>query len=458
MPLNASLSIAVQALSASSAELQMADNNIANANTPGYTREVVQLQSVPPANKTNPSPGNGVQIEGFQSVRDELLQRQIELETQQQGSANAQLSSLQQIQSAFTTSGRDIGTEMSAFFASLSNLSTNPSDSTSRQAVLTAGQNLANSFHAASAALTQQQSGLNPQVTQDVSQVNELAKQIAALNPRIAALNAAGQNGGTLQDQQDQLVVQLSTLIGVTITQSDGGITLSTGNGTPLVVGEKSFALQAETGSGGMQHVFDSNGNDITSTLAGGDLGGTIQTRDQIIPGLLGQLDTLANQFATAINTAQAQGYDENGNPGADFFSVPATAAGSAAAIGMAVSDPSLIAASSDGSAGGNGNLANLIAVQNAVLPSGASPVDTYAGLVYQVGSLVSQANAESNATAASLLQLSNQRNSVSGVSIDEESTNLIAYQQAYQAAARVISTVQALFQVTMTMGTAAAG
>lgn len=83
--------------------------------------------------------------------------------------------------------------------------------------------------------------------------------------------------------------------------------------------------------------------------------------------------------------------------------------------------------------------------------------MDTYAGLVYQVGSLVSQANAESNATAASLLQLSNQRNSVSGVSIDEESTNLIAYQQAYQAAARVISTVQALFQVTMTMGTAAA-
>jgi flagellar hook-associated protein 1 FlgK len=125
--------------------------------------------------------------------------------------------------------------------------------------MLTAGQNLAAAFHAASGALTQQQSGLNPPVTQDVSQVNELAKQIAALNPQIVALKVAGQDGGTLQDQQDQLVVQLSALIGVTITQSDGGITLSTGNGTPLVVGEKSFALQAETGSGGMQHVFDSN-------------------------------------------------------------------------------------------------------------------------------------------------------------------------------------------------------
>jgi flagellar hook-associated protein 1 FlgK len=457
MSLDASLSIGVQALMASDAELQTTNNNIANANTPGYTREVVELQSVTTPGESGPGPGQGVSIEGYQSVRDELLQNQIELETQAQGSANAQLSSLQQIQSVFTTSTNDIGTEMSAFFTSLSNLSTNPGDSTTRQAVMTAGQNLADAFNTASSALTQQQSGLNSEVTQDVSQINQLTQQIAALNPQIAALKARGEDGGTLQDQQDQLVVQLSKLIGVSVTKSESGITLSTGNGTPLVVGETSFALQTTTGSGGLQHVLDANGNDITSTLSGGDLGGTLQMQEQTIPGLLNQLDTLANQFANAINAAQAQGYDENGNPGVDLFSLPATTAGSAAGITMAVSDPSLIAASSDGSAGGNGNLANLTAVQNATLPSGASPLDTYASLVYQVGSLASQANSESNATTASLLQLNNQWDSVSGVSIDEETTNLIAYQQSYQAAARVITTVEALFQVTMTMGTAAA-
>lgn len=457
MSLNASLSIGVQALSAASAELQMANNNIANASTPGYTREVVELQSVPPHSNGVAESGEGVVIEGFHSVRDELLQRQIELQTQEQGSANAQLQSLQQIESVFTTSSNDIGTEMSAFFSSLSSLSTNPGDSTSRQTVLTSGQNLADAFHSSSNALTRQQSGLNAQVTQDVSQINVLTQQIAGLNPQIAALAARGQDGGTLQDQQDQLVLQLAKLIGITETKSDSGITLSSGNGTPLVVGETSLALQATAGSDGMQHVLDANGNDVTATITDGDLGGTIQTRDQTIPGLLTQLDTLASQFASAINAAQAQGYDENGKTGADLFVVPAPAAGSAAAIQVAITDPSLIAASSDGSAGSNGNLANLIAVQNTALPAGASPTDTYATFVYQVGSLVAQANAEATASASSLLQLNSQLNSVSGVSIDEETTSLIGFQQAYEAAARVITTLQALFQVTMTMGTAAA-
>jgi flagellar hook-associated protein 1 FlgK len=101
--------------------------------------------------------------------------------------------------------------------------------------------------------------------------------------------------------------------------------------------------------------------------------------------------------------------------------------------------------------------LANLTAIQTAALPSGASPGDTYADLVYQVGSLTSNANAESTATTASLLQLNDQLSSVSGVSVDEEATNLITFQTAYQAAARVVSTLQAMFSVTLTMGTAAA-
>jgi len=123
----------------------------------------------------------------------------------------------------------------------------------------------------------------------------------------------------------------------------------------------------------------------------------------------------------------------------------------------MAVTDPTLIAASSDGTAGSNGNLANLSAVQTTALPSGQTPGSAYASLVYQVGSLTANANAESTATTSSLVQLNDQINSVSGVSIDEESANLITYQQAYEAAARVVSTVQSLFSVVMAMGTAAA-
>lgn len=451
------LSTAVQSLLADTGALQVTNNNIANANTPGYSRQVPIFEEAAPANDGNFNVGNGVVLEGYQSVRDELVSNQIQQETQSQSSANAQLNTLQQIQPTFTTSTEDIGTEMSALFTSLSSLSTNPTSSAERQGVLTAGSDLVAAFNTASSVLTTQQAALNSPVDQDVSQINQLTQQIAALNPQIAELTASGQNGGSLQDQQNQLVLQLSALTNVSTIQTANGETLTTGNGTPLVVGSQSYALQTATGSDGMQHVLDQNGTDITASLSSGDLGGTIQMRDQTIPGLLSQLDTLASQFGNAFNAAQAKGFDQNGAAGGDFFTVPATVAGSAGAISMAITDPTRIAASSDGTADSNGNVANLSAVQTNLLPSGNTPSEGYANLVYQVGSLTSNANAESTATTASLLQLNDQLSSVSGVSIDQEATNLITFQTAYQAAARVVSTVQAMFQVTMAMGTAAA-
>jgi flagellar hook-associated protein 1 len=455
--ISSSLSTAVQSLVADSGALQVTNNNIANANTPGYSRQVPIFQEATPTEEGTLSMGNGVVLEGFQSVRDELVSSQIQSETGAQSSANAQLSTLQQIQPTFTTSTQDIGTQMSALFASISSLSTDPTSSAARQGVLTAGSNLASAFNTTSSVLTTQQSGLNTSVTQDVSQINQLSQQIAALNPQIAAQTANGQDGGTLQDQQDQLVLSLSALTPVAITQTPDGETVTTGNGTALVMGSQSYALGTTTGSNGMEQVVDQNGTNITTSITSGDLGGTIQTRDTTIPGILTQLDTLANQFGTAFNAAQAKGTDQNGNPGANFFSLPTTVAGSAAAITVALTSPAQIAASSDGTAGSNGNLANLSAVQTTALPGGATPGGTYADLVYQVGSLTSNANSESSATTASLLQLNDQLSSVSGVSVDEEAANLITYQTAYQAAARVVSTIQAMFSVTLGMGTVAA-
>jgi flagellar hook-associated protein 1 FlgK len=460
MSLNTALSIAVQSLSAASGELQVTNNNIANANTTGYTRQVAVLQEVAPTADGTISSGNGVELTGYQSIRDEVLQSQINQETTTQSGANAELSSLNSIEPTFTTSTNDIGTEMSAVFSSISSLSTDATNSTSRQAVLTAGQNLATAFNTASSTLTTQQSGLNTQVTQDVDQINELSTQIAALNPQIAVLKASGQDGGTLEDQQNALVLKLSALTNVSETQTQTGMMVTTGSGTTLVQGSQSYSLQTATGSDGTTvKVVDQSGTDITSTLTGGDLGGTIQTRDTTIPGLLTQLNTLANQFAGAINTAQESGTDQNGTKGAALYSSGSTTDTTitAANITMATTDPAKIAASSDGSAGGTGNLTNLSAVQTTTLASGETPGDAYASLVYQVGSLTSNANSESTATTASLKQLNTQLSSVSGVSIDEESANLITYQTAYEAAARVVSTIQGLFTTLISMGTAAA-
>jgi len=453
--LNTSLLVGMQALEATQGALEATSNNIANANTPGYTREVVQFSENPETYTNGQVNGGGVSLDGLQSVRDELLNLQIQQQASLQSNANTQSSALQQIQTYFSSfSGEDIAGALSAFSTSLSQLSANPASSAVQQGVLSAGQNLANAFHTTASGLTSAQTYANSQVTQTVAQINSLTSQIAQLNGQLTQSATATNNGGTIQDQRDQLVQQLSALTGVSVTQSSDGETITTGNGSPLVMGGQSFSLQTATGSDGMQQVLDSNGNNITASLQGGQLGGAIQVRDQVIPGFLTQLNTLASQFATAFNAAQAKGFDSNGNAGQNFFTLPANAADAASGIGIAISNPSLIAISSDGSAGSNGNIANLSAVLTNALPSGQTAAGSYANLVFQVGTAASNASSESTAIGLNLQQLTTQQGSVSAVSTDEEATNLIRYQTAYEAAARIVSTIQQLNTVTLNMGT----
>jgi flagellar hook-associated protein 1 FlgK len=451
--LTTSLFIGVQALETAQGALNVTSNNIANSDTPGYTREVPQITEGPETVVGSQVDGGGVTLSGVQSVRDELLNLQIQQQTSQQSSADAQSSSLQQIQTNFTTTGEDLASTLSAFSSSLAQLSANPSSPAVQQTVLSTGQSLAQSFNATANGLTSAQSGADSQVTQTVAQINSLTTQIAQLNGQLWQLTASGQDGGTVQDQRDELVQQLSGLTGISLTQSSDGETITTANGSPLVMGDQSFALQTTAGSNGLQQVIDSSGKNITDSIQGGQLGGAIAIRDQVIPSYLNQLNTLASQFATSFNAAQAQGFDSNGKAGQNFFTVPSGTAGAAAGISVAITDPSQIAVSSDGSAGSNGNVANLSATLTNALPSGQTPAQAYASLVYQVGNATSTASTQSTAIGQSLLQLTNQQSAVSGVNIDEETTNLIRYQTAYEAAARIVSTIQALGTVTLDMG-----
>lgn len=447
-----SLLAGVQALEASQAALDSTSNNIANANTPGYTREVADFNENPENLTGAGLSGGGVTLDGIQSVRDELLNLQIQQQTSDQSSANTQSALFQQLQTYFSSNGEDLATTLAAFSSALAQLSANPGNSAVRQSLLSAGQNLAQSFNTTASGLTTAQSDADQQVTQTVAQINSLTQQIAQLNSQLTSSVTTSQNGGTIEDQRDQLVQQLSTLVGISVTQSSDGEVITTANGSPLVMGSQSYSLQTTTGSDGLQQVLDTNGTDITASIQGGQLGGAIQMRDVTIPAYFVSLNTLAVQLATSFNRAQAQGYDASGSAGQAFFSVPANAANAAAGISVALTSGSQIAAGSDGSAGSNGNVANLSAVFTNDLPSGETPAGAYSDLVFQVGNDASNAGAHSTAIGQSLLQLTNQQNSVSGVNIDEESTNLIRYQTAYEAAARIVSTVEALSTVTINM------
>ena len=452
--LTSTLSIAAQGLMVAEAEVSVTNNNISNADTPGYTRQTAVISEADPIETGDGiSLGDGVNLDGINSLRDELLTNQIQQQTSQQASATAQVNALNDVQTLFPTSGTTLSTNLSTFFSSISALSTDPTSNVARDAVLSNAQSLANQFNTTSAGMTSTQGSLDTQVSTDVNQINTLAAQAASLNSQIAQQPSDAEGAGALTDKLQQVETSLAGLTNISVVHnSSGGDTITTGNGSPIVIGSQSYALSISTGSNGHQQVLDSNGNNITATISGGDLGGTIQTRDTTIPGLLNQLDTLANQFATSFNTAQAQGYDQNGNTGSALFSVPSTVSGSAAAISVVTTNPSAIAASSVSTGTGDGNLSNLSAVQSSVGFSGSSITNLASNLVYQVGEAVSNATTEQTAVGQSLTSLTTQQSSVSGVSIDEESANLLRYQQAYQASAQVVNTVSTLMTATINM------
>jgi flagellar hook-associated protein 1 FlgK len=448
--LNTAMWIASQALDVDQGAMDVTSNNIANASTPGYSREVVDLSEQTPIESGNLTVGTGVELRQIQSVRSQVLSLLIAEQTTQQSGSQTQLNGLQQVESLFSDPTQGVGANLSTFFNSISQLSTDPSDPADRQSVITAAQNLVGSFNQAAQSLGTIQSSLNQSVSTSVNQINSLTQQIAQINGQVGQLQQLGKDPGSLLDQENQLINQLSQLTNVSEIQTENGLTLTTGSGTALVVGNQSFALTVGNGPTGMQDVF-SQGQDITSTLQGGSLGGSIQVRDQDIPGILNQLNTLAGQFATSFNNAQAQGFDLNGNPGQALFAF--NASGAAASLSLTTTDPDAIAASSDGTPGSNGNIANLMAVETNPLPSGETPTDSYANMVSDSGNLASQAQAEVTASTTSLNQLTDQLGAISGVSINEETTNLLTYQTAFSAAARVVTTVDQLTQAVLNMG-----
>jgi len=448
------LSIATGALAAEQGAMDATTNNVANANTPGYSRLVPVLVESDPIVLGSVTYGEGVTLQKLQSVRDPILQLSIDQATQEQGQLNTYVSAMKQAQVQFTSSGSDIATEISNFFSSVNQLSADPTSIPLRQGVLAAAGNLATIFNNTSASLTQQQTTADQSVTQTVQQVNQLTGQIATLNTQISQLQGVGQDASAFEDQRDVAIGQLSSLIGVSSIKSDNSLTLTTANGAPLVVDGQSFALTTQTNAAGFQDVY-AQGVDITSKLTSGQLAGLIQVRDQTLPGLVSNLDTLASGLANALNTANAKGFDLYGNPGGNIFTAPsASGQGYAATMAVAITDPELIAASSDGSQGSNGNVAVLAAVQNADVAGGQTPTDYYSSGVANVGNDVSNGSAELTSTQLALTQLQDQLGSVSGVSLDEEASNMVQYQRAYAAAAEVVTTVNDMLYTTINMGT----
>ncbi len=298
-------------------------------------------------------------------------------------------------------------------------------------------------------------------MVQTVQQVNQLTGQIAGLNQQIQEVANSGDSPGSLQDQRDQDLTNLSQLIDTAVIyNNDGTVSVTTTNGALLVSGNQSDALTTQINTSTGMHDVYALGTDISSQISGGELAGYINARDSSIPSAQSSIDNLAAGLISAVNQQQTAGYDLNGSQGVNFFTpfTPSTAgsnAGAAATMSVAITSPDQVAASSSATTtGDNSNATAMANLQDAQVVSGQTAGDYYSNLIDQIGNQVSDASSEQEAVGLVLQQLDNQQSSISGVSLDEEATNLIQYQQAYEASARVISTIDELNQTTLDMYT----
>ena len=454
------MDLAQQSLMADQNALNITSNNVSNQNTPGYTREVVSWQ-----------PGDAVTLNGQTfydgitssavSQRDRVLEQRVQQQTQVQAQSQALDGALQQVENIFglssssTSAGTtSLGTAINAFFNSFSSLASNPTDAATRQSVLDAANTLASNFNSAANQLSQISAGLSQQVGGIVQQVNSLTTTIASLNQQIGSVSP-NSDAGSLEDQRQQAISQLSQLIGLDqISTESNGITLTTSNGAVLVDGGKSFSLGTANVAGASDVVSSATGADITAGLTGGQLGGVLQARGQQVPAYQSSLDKLAYAIGTAVNTQNAAGLNQNDVAGSVIFTLPASATGAAAAISVATNDPAQIAAASsaEGTAG-NSNAQALADLANSAIVGGATVDGFYSGLLGQIGSDTAAATADSTAQQAALTQMTTQRDALSGVSLDEEAANLTKYQRAYEAAAKVFTIVNSVMTSALNLG-----
>lgn len=438
------------ALQVYSQEFATIQNNIANANTPGYASENLVLK----ADSFDPTANvyGGVSAVGLQSTRSEFLEQNVRSQTTQLGTAEQQVSDLTPLQSMFNlTSTSGITSGLTSFFNSFSSLSVSPNDPVARQNVLNQAQALASSFNQAATSINTVSSNVQQETSSSVATINTISADLGKLNQDYA--NSGDIANAGLDAQRNADLESLSQVANFTVIPSNNGqINVYLGGQTSLVLGSQTFAVSANF-STAQTVIQDSQGNDITSQITGGQLGAQISERNTTLPGYTTSLNTLAQTLADTVNTTLSQGVATTGNPPAtNLFTYDATA-GTALTLsvtsGMTASQ---IAAALPASPGGNGNALALASLATATAVNGFTFTQAFGNLGQQVGTDVSNATSVQTEQQTLVTQAQAQRAAVQGVSYDTEAAKLLQYQQAYDAVSKVVSTLNALTSDLMNM------
>ncbi len=545
------LSIGQSALAAAQVGLSTTGHNIANAATPGYNRQVVVQGAAQPQNYGFGFMGQGTEVTTVKRIYSEFLGGQVRTAQSTKSGLESYAAEIRQIDNLLGDPLSGLSPALQGFFSGMQEMASNPSSIPARQAALSAGESLTARFQSLAGRLRDIEQGINSQITSSVNVINAYATQIGALNEAIGrAQGGSGQPANDLLDQRDQLIMDLNKEIkATTVKQGDGSVNVFIGNGQPLVVGAKTFALTTAvlpSDPSRIEVAYQTSAGPVIvgeGSLTGGKLGGLVAFRSQTLEPAQTALDTLASGLASSFNAQHRLGQDLNGALGGDFFTY--SSALGAAGFAVALSDPREIAAAApirtaaasantgtgtvsagtvnappppnanlqqpvtitftsattfDVTGTGTGNPTGVaytpgatityngwsIALsgapaagdtftvatnaggigdsRNAQLLAGLQTANTmnggtasyqgaYSQLVSEIGNKTRELDVTSSAAGKLFTEAKRTLESESGVNLDEEGTNLLRYQQAYQAAGKVMQIASQMFDVLLSLG-----
>jgi flagellar hook-associated protein 1 FlgK len=474
--LTAVLNTARNALLAQQIAMEVTSQNIANVNTLGYSRQKALLESEAANTVVRLKVGFGVKVDSVMQYVDEFTERTIQTKTSASKEYDAKAGILSHLETIFNdTSDQGLGTIMNEFWKAWQDVANNPGSIPERTALLNKAQILTRQFNSMSDELNQIKLGMRTKIQDTIAELNTTIKGIAELNEKIIYGEASGTTANDLRDQRRVLLNQLSSLVGTTtLEDANGSVKVLTSDGFLLVDGKESWGFEQDVDEIYYNHIqFD-----VSAQIHGGKMGAWLDIRDETVPQYLANLDELAGTFIAEVNALHTAGFDLSGNTGNDFFEgflaapqTPNPGDYSQAASYIRLSDdvlnhPENIAAGgASGEPGDNETALEILALQTddtiqvrkwVVEDRGANRSSTlqtetmdnyYATLTGDLGMLVEE-NTQNATFAETMLQdLNRIRESVSGVNLDEEMTELMQIQRAYEAASKLILIADEMLQ-----------
>ena len=436
-------------------------NNVTNATTPGYVTQTLQMAAR--SFDASQNLWGGVEATGVQSARDVYAEQAVWSASQQSGLSSQQSANLNQLQQLFDVTGKSgIPSALSTLYSAFSAWSASPSDAATQQSVLTAAQGLSAAFSQTFSQAQQIATDTDEQLSASVSQLNQYTSQIATLNGEIRT--GSGNDAG-LQAQLYNTLQEVSNLAPVTVNiQSDGTATVLLSGQSPLVQGATQYAVQPpviNTGASPSAQLKDSQGQDITSLFNQGTIGGALNFRNSVLPPIFGDgqqqgsLNSLAQNISTSVNALLKSGQTSAGATGVPLFVYKAPAAtGFSGPLSVVPNfQASQLAAASPGPPFvANGVASQLAGLVTTGTVNGFTYTQFYGNTASSVGQQASTASTDASTATNLLNQAQSLRASVSGVSLNDQATQLLQFQQAYQASAQMISAINTMTQSLLTV------